>query len=148
MSLEKWARFFDTLLCGRRYIILEDFINWLMGRQDDNQPAEGGLNPLDVAASAIQDSGQVPVQQAPITINLEAPKRSGRGPKSGTGGGSPNQDATLEALALSRTAQTPNTNWRSSGAREREKQQLTTGAIRKLVQQGRGSAGTRGGRQR
>ncbi len=90
-----------------------------MGRSEENEPAADSLNPLDRAADAVsggaQERQQAELTQAPITINLEAPQRAGVGPKTA------NQDATLEALALSRTAQTPNTNWRSSGANERRR---------------------------
>lgn len=97
---------FDAPTVGRRYIILDRFIEWLES-----------INPLDTAEDEIaQDRGPDALQQAPITINLEAPRASGTGPKSRTA----NEDATLEALALSRSAQNaPNTNWRSSGANER-----------------------------
>ena len=114
---------------------MQDFIDFLLGRGDEEGPAENGLNSLDTAADAIgggaqERSQEAALQQAPITINLEAPKRGGTGPKS-----SANQDATLEALALSRTAQTPNTNWRSSGARNRaaEGQSLDTASLRRLL---------------
>ncbi len=98
---------------GRRYIILEAFLEFLQG-----------LNPLDTAADEIGEDRNVqpdPAQQAPITINLEAPVR--QNPKGNRGQNSQNVDATLEALALSRSAQTPNTNFRSSGANERRTQQ-------------------------
>ncbi len=114
-----------------------------MGRSNQEGPAEDGLNPLDTAADAIgggvQERQQAELAQAPITINLEAPKRAGVGPKTR----SANQDATLEALALSRSAQTPNVNWRSSGAQQRR---LDAKRIRNV--RGRGSGGQRGGAQR
>ncbi len=114
------------------------------------------LNPLQDAEEGIsEDRNPAPqpappaVEQAPIIINLEAPKRAGTGPKSDQFG-----DRTLEALASSRDAitNTPNTNWRSSGANERRAASgstLNSGQIRDRVQRGRG-AGRRpgGGRQR
>ena len=115
-----------------------------MGRSDENEPAADSLNPLDRAADAVsggpQERQQAELLQAPITINLEAPNRAVRG---NTNQNSQNQDATLEALALSRTAQTPNTNWRSAGANQRK---LDAANVRNLVK-GRG-AGRRGGPER
>lgn len=80
---------------------MQDFIDFLLGRGDEEGPAEEGLNPLDTAAAAI-GGGQSPATQQPIIINLAAPKQLKRIDRR-----SVNQDATLEALALSRSAQTP-----------------------------------------
>ncbi len=139
---------FDTPQGDRRYInlsILDDFIE-MMGRLT----GLGGAG--DEIGEDRDPSNQTPtpqVEQAPIVINMEAPRRAG-----GLDKGSLYGDRTLEALGSGTDAITPGPrpNWRSSGADERRDAQganLSSGQVRKLVQ-GRGSGGRRpgSGRQR
>ena len=102
--------------------ILEDFINFLLGR-DGEEPSADSANPLDRAAAGVgqPDAGIAPApvqEQAPIIINLPEPKRAGGGAKSA------NADSTLEALSLARSRLTdrgaaPGSN-RFSGTRARQ----------------------------
>ena len=126
-----YTRFlFDARPLGRRYIILQDFIDWLMRRDsEEGGPSADSLNPLDEAAEAIgggaqQRSEEQALQEAPITINLLPNPKVGRGQGSGA-----NVDSTLEALAQSRSAQSVSPNWRSQGALERKR--VSTQGVRK-----------------